>query len=119
MLSMFCTVLGYCNRHVPMPSFSRVQASMIFSVAPQLSNASTLVFLCHMHRSMRTVIESSVMLYMELISALSTTVRTRHLKNPLLPCRVCQGRLLILLQSCFSRLPQSVALWTAGVLDFC
>src|SRR6266702_5016623 len=118
MLSMFCTVLGYCNRHVPMPSFSRVQASMKFSVAPQLSNASTLVFLCHMHRSMGTVIESSLMLYMELISALSTTVRTQHFKNPPLPYHARQGRPRILLRSCSSRLLQSAVLWRVGVLDF-
>src|SRR6266702_2017994 len=119
--SMFCTILGCCSRHVPMPSFSRVQASMKFSVAPQSSNTSTSVFLCHMHRSMGTVIESSLILYMELISALSTTIRTRHLKNPLLPCRVRRGRLLALLRSYFFRWPRSVALWRVGVSDsrFC
>src|SRR6266702_3505689 len=116
--SMFCTILGCCSRHVPMPSFSRVQASMKFSVAPQSSNTSTSVFLCHMHRSMGTVIESSLILYMELISALSTTIRTRHFKNPPFPCRVHQGRLLVLLWSYSSRLPRSVVLWRAGVSGF-
>src|SRR6266702_817780 len=114
----FCTVLGCCNRCVPMPSFSRVWALMKFLVAPQSSNVSTLVFLCHMHRSIGTVIESSLILYMELISALPTTVRTWHFKNPLLPCHVRQGMLLVLLWSCSFQLPQSVALWRAGVLDF-
>src|SRR6266702_2872801 len=116
--STFCTILGCCSRRVPMPSFSRVRASMKFSVAPQLSNASTLVFLCHMHRSMGTVIESSLILYMKLISALSTTVRTWHFKNPPLPCHVHRGRLLVLLQSYSSRLLRSVVLWRAGVLVF-
>src|SRR6266702_8428390 len=116
--STFCTVLGCCNRHVPMPSFSRVRASMKFSVAAQSSSASTSVFLCHMHRSIGTVIESSLILYMELVSALSTTVRTRHFKNPPLPCRVRRGRLLVLLRSCSFQLLRSVVLWRAGVLDF-
>src|SRR6266702_1321953 len=115
---MFCTVLGCCNSCVPMPSFSRVQASMKFLVAPQLSSASTSVLLCHMHRSIGTVIESSLILYMELISALSMTVRTRHFKNPPLPCCVHRGRLLVLLRSCSFRLLRSVVLWRAGVLGF-
>src|SRR6266702_1837424 len=105
--------------HVPLPSFLSAWASMKFSVAPQSSSASTLVFLCHMHRSMGTVIESSLILYMELISALSTTVRTRHFKNPPLPCHVRRGRLLVLLWSCSFQLPRSVVLWRVGVSDFC
>src|SRR6266702_3759033 len=116
--STFCTILGCCSRRVPMPSFSSVRASMKFLVALQSGSASTLVFLCHMYRSLGTVIESSLILYMELISALSTPVRTQHFKNPPLPCHVRRGRLLILLQSCSSRLPRSVGLWRAGVLDF-
>src|SRR6266702_3283771 len=116
--STFCTVLGCCSKRVPIPSFSRVQASMKFSVAPQSSRASTLVFLCHMCRSMGTVIESSLMLYMELISALSMTVRTQHFKNPPLPYHARQGRPRILLRSCSSRLLQSAVLWRVGVLDF-
>src|SRR6266702_8175721 len=104
--------------HVPLPSFLSAWASMKFSVAPQSSSASTLVFLCHMHRSMGTVIESSLILYMELISALSTTVRTRHFKNPPLPYRVRRGRLLVLLRSYSSRLLRSVVLWRVEVSDF-
>src|SRR6266702_4091457 len=96
---MFCTVLGCCNGCVPIPSFLRVLVSIKFSVALQSSSTSTSVFSCHMHRSMGTVIESSLILYMKLISALSMTVRTRHLKNPLLPCHIHRGRLLILLRS--------------------
>src|SRR6266702_6212754 len=114
----FCTILGCCSRRVPMPSFLSVRALMKFSVAPQSSSASTSVFLCHMYRSMGTVIESSLILYMELISALSTTVRTRHFKNPPLPCHIRQGRLLVLLRLCSSRLPRSVGLWRVRVLDF-
>src|SRR6266702_4287786 len=114
----FCTILGCCSRHVPMPSFLRVRASIKFSVAPQLSNASTLVFLCHMCRSIGIVIESSLILYMELISALSMTIRTQHFKNPPLPCRVHRGRLLALLWSCFFQFPRSVVLWRVGVSDF-